>query len=106
MSWDSSSRRRKELPPDWEKIRKRVLRRDASMCQHIDVNTGEICGEHASEVDHIRRGNNHSDSNLQSLCTYHHRRKSSAEGAEAVARKRERIENSFRRVESHPGSLV
>ena len=106
MTWDSSSRRRKELPPDWEKVRKRVLRRDNFVCQHEDVNTGDICGEYASEVDHIRRGNNHDESNLQSLCTYHHRRKSSAEGAEAVAKKRVEIENRFRRSEPHPGSLV
>ena len=28
MSWSKQSRRRKELPKDWDKIRRAVLRRD------------------------------------------------------------------------------
>ena len=102
-NWNNSDRRSR-LPPDWEKIRKRVLRRDQSMCQE-KVAEGDICGQHATDVDHIRPGDDHSDGNLRSLCGPHHRAKSSSEGAKALKAKRTKISKSFTRVEEHPGLL-
>ena len=102
MTW-SSSNRRSQLPPDWEReIRPRILKRDR-LCrwkEHGDF----PCRNRAIEVDHIRRGNDHSDSNLRGLCGYHHQLKSSMEGAEALAKKRERIAQKFVRTETHAGS--
>ncbi|MFG2923896.1 hypothetical protein ACGFYA_20600 [Streptomyces sp. NPDC048305] len=43
--------------------------------------------------------------NLRSLCSYHHRIKSSQEGAAAKNAKRRAIEKKFRRTEQHPGLL-
>ncbi|MEU0674484.1 hypothetical protein ABZ330_16590 [Streptomyces sp. NPDC006172] len=43
--------------------------------------------------------------NLRSLCTWHHRQKSSREGAAAQAAKRRAIQKRFRRDEAHPGLM-
>jgi 5-methylcytosine-specific restriction protein A len=43
--------------------------------------------------------------NLRSLCSWHHRQKSGAEGAAAKAAKRRAIEKKFRRTEKHPGLM-
>lgn len=92
LSW-ASNVRRKELPPGWVSvIRPRILRRDRYTCQQ--------CGAPANQVDHIRRGNDHSDSNLQALCEKCHRRKTAREGKEArygLAPRR------GKRFEPHPG---
>lgn len=103
MAWDTSNRRDR-LPPDWEKRRKFVLRRDNNQCQHRD-DYGRQCGEHANQVDHIIPNDDHSYTNLRALCEYHHSKKSSYEGGAAKAAARRRIANRFKRVESHPGLL-
>ena len=102
-SWDTSNRRDR-LPPDWPRIRKRILKRDRHICQHEDDYHG-LCGEPATEVDHIRAGDDHRDVNLQALCTWHHKRKSSREGNAARSAKRREIDRRFRTVEEHPGFL-
>jgi hypothetical protein len=66
---------------------------------------GGICGDRATDVDHIRPGDDHRDENLRSLCGPHHRRKSSSEGAQAAKAKRQQIRRKFKRVEAHPGLL-
>lgn len=81
MAWDTSNRKA-ELPHDWQARRIRVLRRDSYRCQARD-SQGRLCGAWANQVDHIERGNNHDEDNLQALCRWHHARKSSAEGAAA-----------------------
>lgn len=97
--WDGSDRRSR-LPDDWPLRRIRVLRRDGYRCQHRD-SAGVKCGEPANQVDHIVRGDNHDESNLQALCRFHHARKSSAEGAAARRPKPTRR----REPEKHPGDL-
>ncbi|MGN6557737.1 MAG: HNH endonuclease [Solirubrobacterales bacterium] len=72
-----------------------MLRRDGYRCQHRDA-TGALCGAWANQVDHIERGDDHDESNLQALCRAHHARKSSAEGNAAQPRRR-------RPPEPHPG---
>ncbi|MCY0933643.1 hypothetical protein [Streptomyces sp. H34-S4] len=56
-------------------------------------------------MDHIEPGDDHSLSNLRSLCSWHHKQKSSREGAAAYAAKRRAIQKKFRRTEQHPGLL-
>ncbi|WP_267969981.1 HNH endonuclease [Streptomyces thermodiastaticus] len=63
------------------------------------------CPNHATEVDHIRPGDDHSMSNLRAICSPCHKAKSSREGGQALARKRREIEQRFRRTEKHPGEL-
>ncbi|ALJ22060.1 hypothetical protein AOA12_20060 [Microbacterium sp. No. 7] len=102
MAW-STSRRKSQLPPDWDTvIRPAILKRDRHRCQHIRYDTGQKCGAYANQVDHVnqQRNHDHSPSNLQSLCEYHHRVKSSAEGGRA-AQKRRRTATKRR----HPGLL-
>lgn len=101
--WQSSNRRN-ELPPDWQAIRKRILRRDDNACQWVIEGHGP-CLRPANEVDHRQRGSDHSDANLRALCSWHHQRKSSSEGAAVTAAQRRVIKRKFRRDERHPGSM-
>ncbi|WJN62543.1 HNH endonuclease [Streptomyces phage phiScoe1] len=102
-NWEGSDRRSR-LPADWPKIRLRVLRRDAGQCTALNQ-AGERCGEVATDVDHIRPGDDHSMENLRSLCSWHHRKKSGAEGAAAKAARRRAMAKRFDRREQHPGLL-
>ncbi|MEU9126596.1 hypothetical protein AB0D08_00515 [Kitasatospora sp. NPDC048540] len=56
-------------------------------------------------MDHIVPGDDHREANLRSLCGWHHRAKSSREGAVAKAAARRRQDRKFRRTEGHPGLL-
>lgn len=89
--WKGSDRKGR-LPSNWNSLRKAVLKRDRFICQS--------CGSKATEVDHIIAGDNHRRSNLQSLCSDCHRKKSSSEGVNARKTKR-----TLRRrpSENHPG---
>jgi hypothetical protein len=49
-------------------------------------------------VDHIERGDNHDEDNLQALCRWHHAQKSSSEGHEAQRPK----QRQRREPEPHP----
>lgn len=100
----SGSDRRSRLPADWVRIRARILKRDGYRCTHLD-DLGERCAEPASDVDHVLRGDDHRDVNLTSLCGWHHRQKSSREGAAAKAANWRRQNAKFRRTEEHPGLL-
>lgn len=102
-NWDGSSRRQ-ELPRDWEHRRRRVLARDNRRCTHRDQ-YGRRCDEPATDVDHIVPGGNHAESNLRSLCSWHHGKKSGNEGGAARAANWRRNDKKFRRTESHPGLL-
>ncbi|AEJ93393.1 HNH endonuclease [Mycobacterium phage Jeffabunny] len=98
MTW-AGSRRRDELPPDWElKYRLPVLSAANWLCE---VN-GPGCVRAATDVDHKKRGNDHSRSNLQAICRVCHGRKSAAEG---VARRRELKARRKRPPQRHPGQL-
>lgn len=81
MSGWAGSTRRARLPLDWPHIRLAVLDRDAHACTWMT--DGARCHEPAHEVDHIRRGDDHRQSNLRALCTWHHLRKSGSEGGSA-----------------------
>lgn len=86
MSWNTSDRRRR-LPADWDRRRKLILNRDP-ICRHCRK-------AKATEVDHIRPGDDHSLSNLQGLCRDCHTRKTQAE--------KPRPESKYRKPEPHPG---
>ena len=101
--WNGSNRRER-LPSDWEKRRQRRLEADGFQCRHVD-DYGDRCLEPADDVDHIVPSDDHSHENLQSLCGWHHDKKSGAEGARARAAVRRRHDKKFRRTEGHPGLL-
>lgn len=102
-NWEGSDRRSR-LPKDWPKIRLRVLRRDGGQCTAL-TQAGARCDSSATDVDHIQPGDDHSLGNLRSLCSYHHRIKSSQEGAAAHNARRRAIAKRFQRNEQHPGLL-
>lgn len=95
-AWQGSDRRRR-LPRDWPLIRRRILERDGYQCTWTDQ--GKRCPEPATDVDHRHRGDDHSDANLRSLCSWHHARKSGREGNAA----RRPVITARRPAERHPG---
>lgn len=97
MAWANSDRRAR-LPKDWPRIRRRIIRRDEGQCAAV-YSTGERCVRTDVEVDHIVPGDDHSDTNLQCLCVWHHARKSAAEGGTASALTRVR---TARPTPTHP----
>ncbi|AER26478.1 HNH endonuclease [Mycobacterium phage Saintus] len=97
MSWLTSARRF-DLPPDWEVRRQEVLDDANGVCEI----RGPGCLGWATEVDHIRRGNDHGRRNLQAACSTCHGKKSSAEGN---ARKRQLRAMRRRPPDRHPGSM-
>nr|WP_030286713.1 HNH endonuclease signature motif containing protein [Streptomyces catenulae] len=100
MAW-SDSNRRSRLPADWAVRRLSVLKRDGFQCAAVLRDTGARCTAPATDVDHVVPGDDHDPANLQSLCRWHHARKSSAEGAAA----RRRPVSRRRPVGWHPGEL-
>lgn len=88
MPWDSSGRRA-ELPPDWDSLRNQALERDRFLCVWPGrwAPTTRQCKQPATDVDHVRRPvdglDDHSLSNLQSLCSRHHQWKTNQESAAA-----------------------
>ena len=97
------SNRLDRLPDNWKARRRRILIRDGYRCTWR--HDGVRCEELATDVDHIRPGDDHGDANLRSLCDWHHQHKSSAEGGAARAAARRRVDHRFRRSEPHPGLL-
>lgn len=92
--WAGSSRRN-ELPNDWyTRIRPMILERDGHRCQ--------ACGRPATDVDHIGDKHDHRPANLQALCGWCHKRKTSEQGNRSP--NRQRIAETRPR-EQHPGLM-
>lgn len=100
------SDRKERLPPDWPKIRKRILKRDGHRCRWTIA--GHRCEARATDVDHIVPGDDHSDDNLQSLCGPHHLRKTGRDShnqrRKAIAKAKWRNDRRFGHQEEHSGS--
>lgn len=75
MPWTSSTRRAR-LPKNWSALVHIVKVRDRH-CQHPG------CSGPPDEVDHIKRGDDHTLTNLQALCRDHHKQKTSRESQQA-----------------------
>ena len=93
----AGSTRRSRLPKEWPALRARILERDGHVCTWLDA--GQQCGAPANQVDYIVRGDNHSESNLRALSSWHHARKTGAEGQAA----RRPASSMYRTPEKHPG---
>lgn len=106
--WDNSSRR-KSLPADWSKLRQQVFQRDGTVCTWLIYSSDEEprqCTRRATDVDHIKRGDDHSLENLRGLCHFHHNIKTQAEGLEARQKRWTEIHSRYRKQdETHPGLL-
>lgn len=95
MAW-STSDRRERLPDDWPSRVSEVFRTKGRVC----LINGPRCLRRATEVDHIRHGDDHGLDNLQPACGPCHSAKSSAEGNAMKARLRAA---GRRRQPRHPG---
>lgn len=83
------SRRREELPPDWEAIKARVFERDGHRCVWVMEKTGRRCtATWELECDHIDDNRDHRMSNLRTLCSFHHGIRTAQQGIEASRRRR------------------
>lgn len=81
MAWHTS-RRKQTLPKNWAQIRKRIGARDNWRCQWVEDEAK--CLAPANQCDHVQPSGPDEDWNLRMLCEDHHKRKSSAEGAQAA----------------------
>lgn len=97
----ADSDRKSRLPADWPLLRRIVRERSGGRCEVIKAN-GKRCWDDATDCDHITAGDDHSLSNLQDICAWHHRKKSSAEGNAAKAALRATLKHP---VETHPGII-
>lgn len=104
MAWEGSTRK-ESLPADWPRRRRAVFQRDGWRCTYVDPQTRDRCRGPAEECDHIGDRLNHDPSNLRSMCSYHHGKKSGGQGGVARAKKLAQAKRKFRRDEDHPGSL-
>lgn len=100
MAWESDSRRRAELPPDWNAIRQRILKRDGNRCKW-SLPSRKRCPRPATDVDHVGSRFDHSDKNLRALCATHHGRVTAKQGVKA----RQPRKVSRRPAERQPGQL-
>lgn len=75
MAWRTSP-----LPPNWHRIRARILTRDP----HCKLRT-HCWGAPSTEVDHGDNGpDDHSDANLRGVCTTCHGHRTGQQGATAA----------------------
>ena len=99
MAWSGRSRRRGELPKNWEKLRRQVLHRDAHACV--------FCGAPANHVDHIFPDGPHHPDNLRSLCQHCHMARTQQQAVEARQRRYNKRNKARgpRPKSKHPGYL-
>lgn len=97
MAWETSDRRAR-LPADWPKLVVKVKERDGGRCTWR-LPSGARCPRPGTDVDHRNPGDDHSLSNLQLLCKYHHDKKTLREAYQG--RKKRKLPR--RREERHPG---
>lgn len=81
--WEGSDRKSR-LPDDWPLLRQIVIERAGGRCEVVKRN-GKRCWDKGTDVDHKVAGDDHSIQNLQLICEWHHKRKSSREGNAAKA---------------------
>lgn len=96
------SNRRKELPPDWQKIRALAKVRAGGRCEHIGP-SGARCTRQGTDADHAFDRDVHSLAALQWLCPEHHKRKTASESWGAKLSKRRK--GARQRRNDHPGAL-
>jgi len=104
--WSSSNRR--PDPKGWSATRKQVIARAQGVCQHHPLATESSPNPHrcylqGTEVDHIvnlAQGGSEELDNLQLLCEWHHKQKTSKEASANRVRRTERHPR-----ERHPGLI-
>lgn len=98
MSWEGSDRKSR-LPSDWPRRRAEVKARAGGRCEVL-MKSGKRCHDKGTDCDHVIPGDDHELSNLQWICDWHHKQKSSREGHDAYAAQRAK---RLRPETPHPG---
>jgi 5-methylcytosine-specific restriction protein A len=93
MPW-STSNRHARLPKDWHRRRAIAKRNAGGQCQWIE--DGRRCTAAGTDCDHIDRRGTDDLTNLQWLCSAHHKTKTRAEAQAARP-------SSLRAAAKHPG---
>lgn len=101
----NGSWRRRPLPRDWPRIRARVLARDGYRCVQV-LDDGRACPGTKLEVDHIREDGPDSMDNLQTLCHWHHAKKTHAHAQDQYAKRMKEVRSRFPRNNEHPGRIA
>lgn len=83
MTWATSDRAAR-LPRDWAERREWVRARAGGRCEAV-LRDGSRCGALGTDCDHVTRGDDHRVENLQWLCAWHHKRKTSREALAELA---------------------
>jgi 5-methylcytosine-specific restriction protein A len=99
QQWSGSDRKAR-LPADWEQRRATIRDRAGGRCQ-ATMRDGTRCIEPGTDCDNIVHGDDHSPTNLQWLCRWHHNRKIALEALEA--RRFTRVPSARKPRETHPG---
>jgi 5-methylcytosine-specific restriction protein A len=81
VTWTSSNRRDR-LPRDWHRRRAIAKREAGGICQA--VTNGVRCTALGTDCDHVDRHGGDEPTNLQWLCSAHHKVKTRAEAQAAV----------------------
>lgn len=104
MPW-SDGNRREELPADWSTLRLQILDRDGHRCvwPWRGAPLARQCRQPATDVDHVKRGDDHRPANLQSLCARHHQEKTARESAEAREETYRKLKHPPPYGGKHPG---
>ncbi|WP_103529524.1 HNH endonuclease signature motif containing protein [Streptomyces sp. SM12] len=97
----ADSDRRSRLPSDWKRRVASIKARAAGRCERR-LPDGSRCVNPGKDVDHIRRGDDHSVTNLQLLCTDCHTAKTTREAAAERRRYAARLKYP---KEAHPGLI-
>lgn len=100
MAWDTS-RRRDQLPPNWQDLRRQTRTRADGICEHTD--NGVRCTSLGTDCHHTGRNDDHRLEALQWLCRPHHDIETRRQSREAWNRRY--IEAKKRDPEAHPGLL-
>jgi len=103
VAWEGSTRKA-TLPINWEKLRSTVFQRDGYRCTYVRSDGRRCTTTDRLECDHVVDRLNHDPSNLTTLCSWHHLRKSSSQGGKAKAAAPKRS-LARRAPERHPGLL-
>lgn len=79
MTSDSRGRGQIELPRNWHRLCRKVLRRCGDRCEWERRELGLRCELTATTIVHVGKTDDHSLENLQGLCTWHSAQKAAQE---------------------------
>lgn len=98
MAW-TTSKRKEELPPNWQTLRREAKRRAKGQCE--DTRNGKRCTRKGRDLHHTNR-DNHTLDTMQWLCRPCHNRHTNRQAK--AAQHARYIEAKKRPLEAHPGA--